>query len=289
MLNTELSRSKREEERLRRHVRQSEAELKVIQRRAAAGGRAQTNGSASAASRTARATSGSRASSRSSSRASSAERWCPPQDHSRSTSRVSSRAPSVASSSTVASRAGSVERGPRVGTQRTSPRAGSAEASRSSSRAHSGASSRERSQPASRSPSTERNRASSRGDTHSQLRAPPPSLQRAAHAALAQPRPEQRPPPIRSRNQRSATHSLPVREGHRGVHAALVGQQRKIGAEAGRRSSQSGRSDDSASSGPDEDEWSALVSARRATKASAAESKVRPPIMLVFVTPCDFS
>lgn len=188
LLNSELSRSKREEERLRRHVRQLEAELKMFQRRNAA--TVQREGRSSA--RSSSATSQNRVSPRPSSvsgRVPLAAR-----------STASSRASSVASS-TAASRAASAERG---GSSRIASRGGSNVGSRPASRA----SSAMHSQPGSRATSVDRSkpvsRASSAGHSgppsrdsrtgianstrsSSKSRTPqPPSIDRAAREALLQ-------------------------------------------------------------------------------------------------------
>ena len=270
LLNTELSRSNREKDRLRCHVRQLEAELKVVQRRAAAG-RVQAHRDGSP-----RAPVGAGGtSSRASSRSASAERWCPPRDKARDTSRSSSRAPSVASSSTAASRAGSVERGSRGSAPYANARARSAEVSRPTSRARSAevarpvsqarsaeasqssslAHSRERSRPGSRSSSAERSRPSScSGASHP--RRVSPSIQRAATEALLQPRHQRKLPHAHPSRQPSTDRTKGRRLGE-AVAPARQGSQ--ANEDTSRRPSPSERSDDSVSSGPDEDEWSALV------------------------------
>ena len=187
LLNSELNRSKREEERLRRHVRQLEAELKMFQRRHAA--TSQREGRSSA--RSSPATTQSRVSPRpssSSSRVPLAAR-----------STASSRASSVASS-TAASRAASVERGAGARTaSRPASNAGSRPMSRAGSVAHSQpgsrASSVDRSRPASRASSTGHSGPPSRDSAqwrdwrarNAKSRAPqPPSIDRAAREALLQ-------------------------------------------------------------------------------------------------------
>ena len=187
LLNAELSRSKRDEERMRRHVRQLEAELKTTQRRNAASGMssARSGGSSRASSATA------------SSRANT--RQLPPSQLSReplaARSTASSRASSVASrassvaSSTAASRAGSVERN--AGSSRNSSRfasrpasrAGSSPASRASSAGP--ASSRNSSVEHSRPPSRD-SRSGAHASAAPRNAAKPPSLQRAAREALLQ-------------------------------------------------------------------------------------------------------
>lgn len=178
LLNSELSRSKREEERLRRHVRQLEAELKVVQRRTAAsstrdGSRQVPRPSGTASAPGSRA--GSRPPSASASRVPFAAR-----------STANSRASSVASSAT-SSRAGSVERGAAGSrsTSRPASRSASVEGnSRSASNSGSRAGSADRSQSASRASSQDSSRPPSR-DSRSRAGAPP-SIERAAREALLQ-------------------------------------------------------------------------------------------------------
>ena len=178
LLNSELSRSKREEERLRRHVRQLEAELKVVQRRTAAsstrdGSRQVPRPSGTASAPGSRA--GSRPPSASASRVPFAAR-----------STANSRASSVASS-TTSSRAGSVERGAAGSrsTSRPASRSASVEGnSRSASNSGSRAGSADRSQSASRASSHDSSRPPSR-DSRSRAGAPP-SIERAAREALLQ-------------------------------------------------------------------------------------------------------
>lgn len=178
LLNSELSRSRREEERLRRHVRQLEAELKVVQRRTAAsstrdGSRQVPRPSGTASAPGSRA--GSRPPSASASRVPFAAR-----------STANSRSSSVASS-TTSSRAGSVERGAAGSrsTSRPASRSASVEGkSRSASNSGSRAGSADRSQSASRASSHDSSRPPSR-DSRSRAGAPP-SIDRAAREALLQ-------------------------------------------------------------------------------------------------------
>ena len=188
LLNSELSRSKREEERLRRHVRQLEAELKMMQRRAAAsGGRDTGRPSARPSSASTPASrSGSTASSRAGSRPPSAG---PARAPYAARPTASSRASSAASS-TASSRAGSVERGnaSRTSSRPTSraPSAdGSRPASREASRVASRVTSADRSRPTSRASSNDGSRPPSRDSSRSRPGAPP-SLERAAREALLQ-------------------------------------------------------------------------------------------------------
>ncbi|KAL3926477.1 MAG: hypothetical protein SGPRY_003277, partial [Prymnesium sp.] len=160
LLNTELSRSKREEERLRRHVRQLEAELKILQRRNAA-----SRGSRGGLDPPYRSNS-SRPSSRLSSRPTSA-------DVSRATSRLSSRAPSAAATSANASRTSS----------RPTSRPTSLPGSRERSAAPSRSSSAERSRPPSRD-----SRAPGGGRSSRERGVGAPSLGAAARQALQQTR-----------------------------------------------------------------------------------------------------
>ena len=184
-LNGELTRSRREEERLRRHVRQLEAEVKTFQRRAAASSRARPAERDRYGSRE-------RSVSADGSRVGlSPGQQLPGRTPVAARSTASSRASSV-NSSTAASRAGSVTHGSRGGS-----RASSHAASRSASADRSRASSADRSRPSSsRASSTEHSRPPSR-DSRSggyrsksadeKRRAPaPPSLERAAREALLQ-------------------------------------------------------------------------------------------------------
>lgn len=200
LLNSELSRAKKEEERVRRHNRQLEAELKVVQRRVAAVRGGRPDGSAGSARDRPRLPSrpgsnavsrpSSNASSRPSSRTSSAERTHPPTARAGTAggSRSSSRASSVASS-TAASRAGSVER-TRASRTADAPntrallQASSAGESRVSS---SRAGSARGSAPSSRASSAERSRPPFR-----EHRPALPSLERVAREALLQTSRQQR-------------------------------------------------------------------------------------------------
>ena len=191
LLNTELSRAKKEEERARTRARQLEAELKVLQRRAAAGAgpRLPSRPASNAGSRPA-----SNAGSRLSSRASSAERTRPSTARAGAAgatggSRSSSRASSV-TSSTAASRAASVEkyRGSRAAeAAAANARAWSQASSAAGSRVSSRAGSARGSAPSSRASSAERSRPPSR-DSRPAL----PSLERAAREALLQTSRQQR-------------------------------------------------------------------------------------------------
>ena len=222
LLNSELARSKRDEDRARRHAQQLDGELKMLQRRAAAS-RAPARAGGGASARTASSYRASSApGSRQGSRAPSAERWQPASSRHGSyagsrgssllNSTAASRANSVkqrATSSTAASRANSVTRGSGAPSERSyaSSRALSQASSRASSRAPSRGSARssagqsrpssaDRSRPSSRDPhapisrgssrasSTERSQPPSRGSQPSQRA--PPSLEHAARAALLQ-------------------------------------------------------------------------------------------------------
>ena len=181
MVNTELSRSRREEERLRRHVRQLEAELKTTQRRAAAAG--------------SRDGPEQRGRSLSAGRSNSAAGLRPGQlSHVRAPlaarSTASSRASSVASS-TAASRANSVTNSRTNSRQPSQPnsRSASADRSRASSAGHSRpASSRASSTENSRPPSRDSRQSGSnpRASSKKASSTQPPSLNTAAREALYQ-------------------------------------------------------------------------------------------------------
>ena len=205
LLNSELARSKRDEDRARRHAQQLDGELKMLQRRSAAS-RAPVRGGGGTSARTASSYRASSApGSRQGSRAPSAERWQPASGTSSRhgsyagsrgssvlNSTAASRANSVnsvkqrATSSTAASRANSVNRGSGAPSERSyaSSRALSQASSRASSRAPSRGSTRssvgqsrpssaDRSRPSSRDPHAPISRGSSRAS--STERSQPPS------------------------------------------------------------------------------------------------------------------
>ena len=201
VLNTELSRSRREEERLRRHVRQLEAEYKTVQRRVAASSSARERGGGGgygsgygSAPRDGRSIS---AGGQPLSRAGGHGLTSRAPVASRST--ASSRGSSVVSS-TAASRANSVGPASRSGS-RSGSRAVSRGGSQPPSQSHSRAVSADRSRPtsadrsrptSSRASSAEHSRPPSRdsrsasGGSSARRGGAPPSLERAAREALHQ-------------------------------------------------------------------------------------------------------
>uniref|UniRef100_A0A7S4EW32 Coiled-coil domain-containing protein 61 n=1 Tax=Chrysotila carterae TaxID=13221 RepID=A0A7S4EW32_CHRCT len=184
LLNSELSRSKREEERLRRHVRQLEAELKLLQRRNAAAvqsgaahGRASTLRPAatrfSSADRFGRGASLDRRAASTSLPGSRTASRAPSHASSRASSRTPSHAPPYSSSraaSTHSSRADS------IAGSRGSSRCGSAASSAAVSRASSTERMRGRSERA--PPPTGRTAATTSASSHASQRVSPRASQR---------------------------------------------------------------------------------------------------------------